>query len=425
MAEHSGQSIPEPAPAKASRNNKQFFKRAFASVVLVGVVAGALYWWMFLRNKETTDNAYVMADAAAISSRIPGTVAAVLVENDDSVVQGQVLIELDTADEQARLQEVEAALARVQADIHAARVTVDYMEASTQAAVSAAQASWNAAQAQVQAVLEKVSEASQEHEAVLAEYRHAKRDWERFDALAAQGASSVRDRDRMKTALSKAQAAVGASEARLRSAEAALEAARKEAAMAEARLQEAQAGRLRVRVEQERLKALMAHAKELEARRDAARLNLSYCRIVAPIAGYVAQKKVQVGERLLPGQPLLAVVPLHDAYVEANFKETQVEHIRIGQPVEIHADCYPGRRFSGTVEGIRAGTGAAFSLFPPENATGNWIKITQRVPVKIRLTDPFSPEYPLRLGFSLKVTVDTSDHSGPRLREGAHRAASR
>ncbi|ROQ90236.1 HlyD family secretion protein [Desulfosoma caldarium] len=423
MGEHTAQTTPEPAPVKTRQNNKLIVKRAFAGAVLAALIVGTLYWWIFLRNKETTDNAYVMADVAAVSSRIPGTVAAVHVDNDHSVAQGQVLIELDTADEQARLREVEAALGRVQADIHAARATVDYMEASTQAAVNAALSSWNAAQAQVQAIQEKVLESSQEHQAVLAEYRHAKRDWERFDALAAQGASSVRDRDRMKTALSKAQAAVGASEARLRSAEAALEAARKEAAAAEARLQEAQAGRLRVRVEQERLKALLAHAKELEARRDAARLNLSYCRIVAPIAGYVAQKKVQVGERVLPGQPLLAVVPLQDAYVEANFKETQVENIRIGQPVHIRADCYPGRRFSGTVEGIRAGTGAAFSLFPPENATGNWIKITQRVPVKIRLTDSFSPEYPLRLGFSLKVTVDTSDRSGPRLRGGAHRAS--
>ncbi len=416
MAENVMQGVPEAVSSKPPRNNKQSLKRGFAGVVLVGLVVGGLSWWIFFKDKETTDNAYVMADAAAISSRIPGTIRAVFVENDDAVMQGQVLIELDTADEQARLEEVEAALHRVQAEIQAARVSVDYVEKTTQAAVTAAQAAWNAAQAQVQSVREKVSEATQDHEAVLAEYRHAKRDWERYEALAAQGASSVRDRDRMKTAMTKAQAAVGASEARLRSVEATLQAAQKEASMAEARLQEAQASRLRVHVEQERLKALTAQAKELEARRDMARLNLSYCRITAPIAGFVAQKKIQVGERILPGQPLLAVVPLQEAYVEANFKETQVENIRIGQPVHIRADCYSGRRFSGTVEGIRAGTGAAFSLFPPENATGNWIKITQRVPVKIRLTDPFSPEYPLRLGFSLKVTVDTSNQSGPRLR---------
>lgn len=423
MVENPALHGPEAVPSKPPRNNKQFFKRVFALGLTAALVGGGLYWWLFLKGKETTDNAYVTADAAAVSSRIPGTIAAVFVENDDPVVQGQVLVELDPADTEAQLREVEAALARVQAEMRAARVTVDYVAATTQAAEKAAQAALNAALAQVQAARGNLDEIAQQHEGVLAEYRHARRDWERFDALAAQGASSVRDRDRMRTALSKAQSAVGASEARLRAARAAVEAAEKEAAKAEARLREAQAGSLRVRVEQERLKALAAHEKELEARRDVVRLNLSYCRIAAPIAGYVAQKKIQVGERIAPGQPLLAVVPLQDVYVEANFKETQVEHIRVGQPAEIRADCYPGRRFAGRVEGIRAGTGAVFSLLPPENATGNWIKITQRVPVKIRLTEPFSADYPLRLGFSLEVTVDTRDRSGPRLRMPVQRAS--
>lgn len=423
MAENPVQSPSEPVSAAPRRNNTHTIKRIFGGLLVVGLVGASVYWWFFLRGKESTDNAYVMADAATVSSRVPGTIVAIHVENDDPVTQGRLLIELDPADSQAQLNEVEAALARVQAEIQSAQVTVQYTEAATQAAVIGAQAAWNAAQAQVRAARESVEEMARDHDAALAEYRHAKRDWERFDALAAQGASSVRDRDRMKTALSKAEAAVGASEARLRAARAGLEAAEKEAAKAQARLAEAQAGRLQVRVEQERLAALHAHAKELEARRDSARLLLSYCRIASPITGYVAQKKIQVGDRIVPGQPLLAVVPLQDVYVEANFKETQVEKIRIGQPVKIRADCYPDRRFSGTVEGIRAGTGAAFSLLPPENATGNWIKITQRVPVKIRLTEPFAPEYPLRLGFSLEVTVDTTDQSGPRLRLPSQRAS--
>lgn len=423
MAENPAQSLSEPGVAPPRRNNKPNLKRIFGGLILAALVVGTAYWGIFLRGRESTDNAYVMADVATVASRIPGTIAAVLVENDDPVTQGQLLMELDPADFRAQLSEVEAALARVQAEIQSARVSVAYMEETTQAAVNAAQAAWNAAQAQARAARETVEETARQHDGVLAEYRHARRDWERYDTLAAQGASSVRDRDRMKTALSKAEAAMGASEARLRAVRAALDAAEKEAAKAEARLSEAQAGRLRVRVEQERLKALQAHEKELEARRDSARLNLSYCRIASPIPGYVAQKKIQVGDRIVPGQPLLAVVPLQDVYVEANFKETQVEKIRLGQPVTIRADCYPGRRFSGTVEGIRAGTGAAFSLLPPENATGNWIKITQRVPVKIRFTEPFAPEYPLRLGFSLEVTVDTSDQSGARLRLPSQRVS--
>ncbi len=291
MADNPAQSLSEPETAAPRRNNKQSLKRFFAGLILAGLVGGAAYWWFFLRGKESTDNAYVMADPATVASRVPGTIATIFVENDDPVAQGQHLVELDPADYRAQLNEVEAALARVQAEIQSARVNVEYMDATTLAAVNAAQAAWNAAQAQVRGARETVEEMARQHDGVLAEYRHAKRDWERYETLAAQGASSVRDRDRMKTALSKAEATMGASEARLRAARAGLEAAEKEAAKAEARLAEAQAGRLRVRVEQERLTALRAQEKELEARRESARLNLSYCRIASPIAGYVAQKR--------------------------------------------------------------------------------------------------------------------------------------
>jgi membrane fusion protein (multidrug efflux system) len=160
------------------------------------------------------------------------------------------------------------------------------------------------------------------------------------------------------------------------------------------------------------LAALKGQMEEAKAALETARLNLSYCTIVAPIGGYIAQKNVQVGDRVQPGQPLMAVVPLQEAYIEANFKETQLEHIRIGQPVTIEADTYPGYTYRGKVVGIRAGTGAAFSLLPPENATGNWIKVVQRVPVKIVLDNPQPPQYPLRVGASLLVTVNTRNRSG-------------
>ncbi|MFN3534441.1 MAG: HlyD family efflux transporter periplasmic adaptor subunit, partial [Desulfatiglandales bacterium] len=134
-------------------------------------------------------------------------------------------------------------------------------------------------------------------------------------------------------------------------------------------------------------------------------LNLSYCKIEAPISGQVAQKRIQVGDRVSPGQPLMAIVPLDKVYVEANFKETQLKEIRKGQEAIIRPDMYPGIRLKGRVVGIRAGTGAAFSLLPPENATGNWIKVVQRVPVRIELEDKDLQERPLRIGTSLHVTV--------------------
>jgi membrane fusion protein (multidrug efflux system) len=174
------------------------------------------------------------------------------------------------------------------------------------------------------------------------------------------------------------------------------------------------------------LDSLKAQRDQYKAELDTARLNLSYCTLPAPVDGYVDQKWVQVGDRIAPGQALMAVVPLQAAYVEANFKETELTDVRLGQPAKIRADIYPGFAYRGRVAGIGAGTGAAFSLLPPENATGNWIKIVQRVPVKIVLNTPPPPERPLRVGLSLTVTIDTGDRSGGTLiaESGAKRAVS-
>ncbi len=146
-----------------------------------------------------------------------------------------------------------------------------------------------------------------------------------------------------------------------------------------------------------------------------AELNLSYCTITAPINGWVSQRAVDVGQHVQPGQELMAVVPLQAVYIEANYKETELTGVRVGQPVEIQADIYPGHVFRGRVDSLSAGTGAVFSLLPPENATGNWVKVTQRVPVKIALDQPFPPNLPLRVGLSVVVTIDTTSKSGPLL----------
>jgi membrane fusion protein (multidrug efflux system) len=181
---------------------------------------------------------------------------------------------------------------------------------------------------------------------------------------------------------------------------------------AQAQLQASLSQRKQVEVLAHKLAALQGERQEAEAKLQAAQLNLSYCTIPAPIAGYLAQKNVQVGDRVQTGQPLMAVVPLREVYVEANLKETQLKNVRLGQPVTIKADVYPAYTYYGKVDGIRAGTGASFSLLPPENATGNWIKVVQRVPVKISLDEPPPAEYPLRIGFSLQVTISTRNRSG-------------
>jgi membrane fusion protein (multidrug efflux system) len=204
-------------------------------------------------------------------------------------------------------------------------------------------------------------------------------------------------------------------EAEIDAAKASLEAVDQEVKQAQAQLRASQGDRLQVEVLSHRIAALSGEKQEARGKLIAAQLNLSYCIISAPISGYIAQKNVQLGDRVQSGQPLMAVVPLQDIYVEANLKETQLEHIRLGQLATIKADVYPNYTYHGKVVGIRAGTGASFSLLPPENATGNWIKVVQRVPVKILLDKPPPAEYPLRLGLSLHVTIFTLDQSGPRL----------
>jgi len=155
--------------------------------------------------------------------------------------------------------------------------------------------------------------------------------------------------------------------------------------------------------------------KQAEAAVHEAELNLSYCTLVAPMEGMVSRKAIEVGQRVQPGQALMALLPLHKVYIEANYKETQLTHVRVGQPVEIRADVYPDHVYRGTVESLSGGTGAAFSLLPPENATGNWVKVVQRLPVKITLTEPPPPDLPLRVGLSVEASIDISNHDGPRL----------
>jgi len=158
-----------------------------------------------------------------------------------------------------------------------------------------------------------------------------------------------------------------------------------------------------------------APVREARAARDEAALLLSYTRLHAPTSGVVTRRAVEVGQRVQSGQALMSVVPIDDVYVEANFKETQLTDVRVGQPVTFVADLYPGHVFHGRVEGLSAGTGAAFALLPPENATGNWVKVVQRVPVRIRLDEPPVSDRPLRVGLSVVATIDTADRNGSLL----------
>lgn len=384
-------------------------------ILVLGAAIAAGYWWFFMRHRISTDNAYVAAESAVVSSRIPGTIVQVLVDNDAPVAVGQTLLQLDPRDNRVELDRRRAALQQIEAEIQVAEVTIRLVQAQTSAKIAMAEAGVAGAEDHRREAQHGLEQLQQQRLAALADLAHAKKDAVRYSNLFKDGAGSEQQRDRARTSRKKTEANVEALDAGIEAARATLSAVLQEGQRAKAQLELAKAERLHVDVENKRLQSLQAKAAEVQAQVRAAKLKISYCTIAAPISGYVTQKRIQMGERILPGQALLAVVPLENVFVEANFKETQLEGVRIGQPAEITADIYPGHRFHGQVVGIRAGTGAAFSLLPPENATGNWIKVVQRVPVKIHLDEPPDPDYPLRVGLSLEVTVHTADQSGPRL----------
>jgi membrane fusion protein (multidrug efflux system) len=403
------------SPERSKISNRGNRWKLLVIVFVAASILGAGYWWFFKRDRVSTDNAYVQADSARISARIPGTILQILVENDQPVAKEQVLVKLDPCDYQVAMDQSQAVLSRIESDIKASEVTISQTDKQTMAQVVASEAMVQEAKEKERSAQHKIEESNKERIAVQATLDETKRDFKRFENLYQSRSVSEQQWERARTNLEQAGAELKARDAEIAALKATLDAIRQEVSRAQAQLKVAQSRRDQVEIERHKLAALRARKEEAAAELQAAKLNLSYCIITAPISGYIAQKGIQVGERIQTGQPLMAVVPLQDVYIEANFKETQLKNVRLGQPVSLWADIYPAHTYHGTVIGIRAGTGAAFSLFPPENATGNWIKVVQRIPVKIRLNIPPPPEYPLRLGNSLNVTIYTKDKSGGML----------
>ncbi|MDO1527435.1 efflux RND transporter periplasmic adaptor subunit [Fulvimonas sp. R45] len=337
-------------------------KRRRALLIVAGVfVLVAVVWfllWLFVfSTREKTDNAYVGGNQVAISAQVPGTVVAILADNTEHVKAGQVLVRLDPTDADVRLRQARSALAQAVRQVRGQTDNAD----SADAAVAARKVQLQQAQA----------------------------DLKRHLPLLAAHAESPEVVQHLRDGVAQAQAALDTAEAQARAAHAAI--AGTDVADNPA-VQQARAN---------------FRAAWVAAQRNT---------IVAPVSGYVAQRSVQLGNSVAPGQQLMTVVPLHDLWVDANFKENQLRHIRIGQPVKITTDLYGGGvDFHGKVVGLGAGTGSVFSLLPAQNATGNWIKVVQRVPVRISLDDKELDKHPLRVGLSADATVDIRDDRGPVL----------
>jgi membrane fusion protein (multidrug efflux system) len=343
--------------------NSQLVRRVLLVVVIVVAAIAAIpgfHYYRFLESHVSTDDAYVDGTVALVSSRVAGTVTNVYVEDNWTVKEGQLLLTLDQRDFEVRVEQAQAQLER-------ARQSVDELYAG----VAAARSGVSLVQSQL---------------------KQAQIDFQRAKSLKEQGVVSAQQYDQANTGLRIAVADEALAEHQLTQAEAALGNSNDDHSRYDRPV-----------------------VKQAEAALEAAKLDLGYTRLTAPFAGVVTHKTAHVGNRVQVGEPLLAVVPLGKLYVTANFKETQLTDVRVGQKAQIVADIYPGHTYMGHVDSISMGTGAAFSLLPPENATGNWVKVVQRVPVKIVIDGPQPEDKPLRLGLSVEVGIDLSSRRGPLL----------
>jgi membrane fusion protein (multidrug efflux system) len=367
---------PTATAAPAANPRRRLFVMLAATVFVVGLFT--LLWFWITADEVTTDNAYVDADVALVTPLYGGPVAAAYVSNTDVVKKGQVLVLLDSADAKLALEQAQAQLGQVQRKVRGYYAN----DAALGGQVSSRDADIARANAQLASAA--------------ADFERARVELTRRQALSESGAVSGDELTQSQNAFSTAKAALeGAKAARAQAA------AQKTAAIGERSINSALIDGTSLDSNPE---VASARAKLAQAE-----LNLARTRITAPIDGVVVKNAVQVGQQVQPGQTLMTVVPIQAVYVNANYKEGQLRNVRLGQPTVLTSDLY-GRsvKYHGTVVGIGGGTGAAFSLIPAQNATGNWIKVVQRLPVRIALDPAELQAHPLRVGLSMNADIDVS-----------------
>ena len=342
------------SPPAISEKHKRGLAILVIAALIVGVAGGIVYYIRFMAPFESTDDAFIDGHVTIVSPRISGQVVRLLVRDNQEVKKGDALLEIDSRD-------YETKVAQAQADLAAARSLL--------------------AQAKAQTTVDEAKAAQQEAAvaAAQAEARRAETDLKRY--------LSVESRAVSRTQLDSAQAGADASAA-------ALEVAR----------QQAKAAAAQVDLSRVNIDTAAAQVQQAEAKRRQAELDISYSKVTAPIDGRVTRRQVEEGAYVMTGQSLLALVP-SEMWVVANFKETQLARMRVGQPVRMRIDAYPGREFTGRVDSLQAGAGARCSLLPPENAVGNYVKVVQRVPVKIVFDDPLPAELDISPGLSVTPEV--------------------
>jgi membrane fusion protein, multidrug efflux system len=387
--------------------------------VLILAIAGVVLWLWITSGRESTDDAQVEAHVTQIAARVGGTVLHVNVTDNQHVEANAVLVELDPRDYQVACDKAQAELADAEATALAAQSNVPITTTTTAGNVTSAQgsleqarASTESAQKEIEAARARLTTAQAKLREAEANSTKATRDVERLRGLLAKDEVSQQQFDTATAAADAQRASADSAKSQITEAEAGVRVAESKLAQAQAGEQQARAGVRTAQTGPEQVAAMRARASSAQARvqqakaaLEQAELNLQYTTIRAPVAGVVSRKIAEVGQIVQPGQPLMALIPLQDVWIIANFKETQLTNMRPGQRVTVTVDAYGGKEFKGHVDSLAAATGARFSLLPPENATGNYVKVVQRVPVKIVLEPGQDPEHLLRPGLSVTPTV--------------------
>lgn len=406
------------APPKKRRRSLRFL---FGAVVLVALVVGGVFLWRYFQTYESTDDAQVDGHINAVSGRISGNVIEVRAEDEQIVKAGDVLVRLDPKDFEVAVAKAEADLRDAEAALESSRIDVPITTANTGSQLSIARSSradatafvlgaqrrLNAAQAELDSSQAQVREAE-------ANYKKAEDDRVRYKLLVDKEEIPRQQYDTADSGAAAAQAALDARKAAVREAEqniivaqSAIEQANQRITQAEASIQSALTAPKQVAVSESRVKAALAQVAQRRALVEQARLNLGYCTIVAPVSGIVGKKTVELGENVSPGEQLMAVVNLDDVWIIANFKETQLARMKPGQRVRFSVDAYD-RTYTGAIMEVGGASGSRFSVLPPENATGNYVKVVQRIPVRINLDPGQNSDHRLRPGMSVdpRVTLE-------------------
>ena len=381
-------------------------RRGIIVVVIAVIAVAALAFWWHSTFYEDTDDAQISGHLIQISSRITGQVRKVDVQENEVVKAGDLIAELDPRDYQVAVENAKAALASAQANAAAANVNVPLTTINTGSNLSSAGAQLSGAHAQVQQAQGQLQAAQARVTQAIANNAKAQADLERYRPLVEKDVISKQQYDAAVAAAGSAAAAVQDAQASAAAAADGVRVARQQEAASEALFKYAQTGPQQVAAQNAKARQAQAQVQQAQAQLDQALLNLSYTKIAAPEDGIITRKSVEVNQNVASGQNLLTLVSLQNIWVTANFKETQLKHMTPGQAVEVSVDA-TGKTYDAKVTQIGGATGSVLSLFPPENATGNYVKVVQRVPVRIDFTDlqHEDPNHQLRPGLSVEPKV--------------------